>query len=396
MKGGFPPGCLVQGEKEKDAASETAPRAAAADRYFLESLLEDGARVRRIVIQPVPFRVGRRPGADLMLPFESVSKLHAELYREGDVLRLRDLGSTNGTFVNRTRITDAPVRRGDILHFAEFEFRLGAQSQDAGRMEDTSDPETLSLRGERLPRRFEPGTSDLEEMLRTEAVVPVFQRIVSLPGRELAGLEVLGRGRSPSLPEAPAELLRIARSAGLEGRLARLFRRVAAEATRGHAKLPPLFLNCHPGELGQPGLIESLIEVQRIAPGIDLYLEIHEGALANPGQIALLQQELRRLGIGLAYDDFGAGQARLLELAEVPPDFLKFDHRFVHGIDRAVASRRRLLSGLVEAATDLGVSTIAEGIETAEEAEVCAEAGFSHAQGFFFGSPFGPERLGEL
>ena len=382
-------------QEEDEAASKAALACeTATERYFLETLLEDGAPVRRIVIQPLPFRVGRRPGADLMLPFESVSKLHAELYREQGVLRLRDLGSTNGSFVNRTRITNIPVRRGDIIHFAEFEFRLGAQALDAGRTEDESDPDTLSLRGQRLSRRFEPGTTDLEELLRAEAVAPVFQAIVTLPGRTVAGLEVLGRGRSPSLPEAPAELLRIAASGGLEARLARLFRRVAVEAARPYPRLPPLFLNTHPGELGQPGLIESLVDLQQIVPGVDLYLEIHEGALADPAQIAALRQELQRLGIGLAYDDFGAGQARLLELAEVPPDFLKFDRRFVHGLDRAARSRRRILQGLVEAAKDLGVQTIAEGIETAEEAEVCTDVGFSHAQGFFFGRPFGSEGLG--
>jgi EAL domain-containing protein (putative c-di-GMP-specific phosphodiesterase class I) len=100
-----------------------------------------------------------------------------------------------------------------------------------------------------------------------------------------------------------------------------------------------------------------------------------------------LQKRLKELHVGLAYDDFGAGQARLIELAEVPPNFLKFDRRFVNAIDRAALSKRRLLASLVAAARELGVETIAEGVETAAEAEVCLRAGFSHAQGFFFGAP---------
>ena len=97
-----------------------------------------------------------------------------------------------------------------------------------------------------------------------------------------------------------------------------------------------------------------------------------------------LRTQLSRSAVGLAYDDFGAGQARLLELAEVPPHYLKFDMSFVRGIDSAPASRQRMLTSLVSVARDLLVYTVAEGVETAEEADVCMRIGFTHAQGFFF------------
>jgi EAL domain-containing protein (putative c-di-GMP-specific phosphodiesterase class I) len=103
--------------------------------------------------------------------------------------------------------------------------------------------------------------------------------------------------------------------------------------------------------------------------------------------VGRLRTQLSRASVGIAYDDFGAGQARLLELAEVPPHYLKFDMSFVRGIDSAPASRRRLLTSLVSVARDLLVWTVAEGVETAEEADVCMHIGFTHAQGFFFGRP---------
>jgi EAL domain-containing protein (putative c-di-GMP-specific phosphodiesterase class I) len=71
----------------------------------------------------------------------------------------------------------------------------------------------------------------------------------------------------------------------------------------------------------------------------------------------------------------------------VPPHYLKFDMSFVRGIDTAPASRQRLLTSLVSVARDLLVYTVAEGVETAGEAEVCMRLGFTHAQGFFFGRP---------
>jgi EAL domain-containing protein (putative c-di-GMP-specific phosphodiesterase class I) len=116
-------------------------------------------------------------------------------------------------------------------------------------------------------------------------------------------------------------------------------------------------------------------------------LEVHEWAIGNLVMMGELKSRLRDLDVGLAYDDFGAGHARLLELGEVPPDFLKFDIRFIHAIDQAPASRARLLRSLVGAAQDLGVKTIAEGVETQAQAEALVELGCAMAQGYHLGRP---------
>ena len=100
-----------------------------------------------------------------------------------------------------------------------------------------------------------------------------------------------------------------------------------------------------------------------------------------------LKTRLQAIGIGLAYDDFGAGQARLLELGEAPPDLLKFDSRFIRGVDAAAPSRRRLLTSLVKIVKDLGAEPLAEGVETPEEAKACIDIGFTRAQGYFYGRP---------
>ncbi len=380
-----------------EAMSDTPPSIGNATnvRWFLESLVDGGKQLRRLPIHPLPFKIGRRPGLGLTLPSESVSKEHAEIYQQGEDLRLRDLHSTNGTFVNRDRVSDALVRQGDIIHFAEFEFRLGQQTiEEVGTGEESGpEPSTVSLGNQPLPHLFVRGTRELEELLRDGLVEPVFQPIVLLPAGAVAGYEVLGRGRHPGLPSDPSELFRIAASMSMEAQLSQLFRKNALETLGTRSGLPPLFLNTHPSELIQPGLLESLSTLQKVAPNLRLILEIHESALADTAGIADLLKDLTRLGIGLAYDDFGAGQARLLELAEVPPHFLKFDKRFVHGIDQAPPSKRRLLTSLVTLSRDLLVQTVAEGIETPEEAEVCSRVGFTHAQGYHFGRPIGLEQI---
>ena len=163
----------------------------------------------------------------------------------------------------------------------------------------------------------------------------------------MAAYEALGRGRHPQLPESPLELLRIAESIGAAAELSRLFRRKAVELTAQRTDLPTIFLNTHPIEMARPGLLESLEELREVSPQLDLALEIHESVLTRPAAIAELRALLLERNIALAYDDFGAGQARLLELAEAPPHYLKFDRRFVCELDQAPAAKRRLLQSLL-------------------------------------------------
>jgi EAL domain-containing protein (putative c-di-GMP-specific phosphodiesterase class I) len=355
--------------------------------WYLETMAEAG-RLRRVGISNLPFRIGRLPGLDLTLPADSVSKRHAEIYAAGGDLRLRDLGSTNGTFVNRNPIEDAPVHEGDVLHFADFEFRVGRAhgSAVAGLKER---PTTVIPKRRELPHRLAAHTRELRELLRDRMVTMVFQPIVLLPGGPVAAYEALGRGLHPGISdsESPLELFRIARDIEAEAELSRLFRRTAVELARDRGDLPTLFLNTHPIEFERPGLLESLEELREIAPHLDLALEIHESVLKGPAEIAELRALLLERNIALAYDDFGAGMARLLALADAPPHYLKFDRRFVAGLDHAPPGRRRMLQELVSLARDLLVKTVAEGIETEAEWRACAEIGFTHAQGFQLGKP---------
>jgi EAL domain-containing protein (putative c-di-GMP-specific phosphodiesterase class I) len=216
-----------------------------------------------------------------------------------------------------------------------------------------------------------------------------FQPIVSLPSMRVVAYEALGRGRLEGLPESPVELFDLAGALGPEkqAELSRLFRHRAVELVRDRPEPPVLFLNTHPVELESPGLIESLEELRTFAPNVDLILEIHESALTDISFITSLRGRLLEINVGLAYDDFGIGQARLLELAEAPPHYLKFDRKFVRGLDSAPTSRQRLVASLVAAARELLVKTVAEGVETEDEAAACMRAGFTHAQGYHFGRP---------
>jgi EAL domain-containing protein (putative c-di-GMP-specific phosphodiesterase class I) len=369
-------------------AEVAAAHARAHDRtgWFLESRSGDGPALLQTSLDSLPFRIGRASHLSFVVNSPHVSKEHAEIYaRDGD-LRLRDLGSTNGTFLNHEPIADAVLRNGDVLHFGDAEFRI-VQAPPAAEPEE----ETVRTQAHRGPlsQHFGASSQDLRDLLRQEAVTMVFQPIVQVATQLPIAYEALGRGRHPSLPECPEALLDIAGTLGPEAQaeLSRLFRRRAVELVRGRTDFPALFLNTHPAELARPGLLQSLEELRAFAPQVDLVLEIHESTLAHIDFITRLRNQLMEINVGLAYDDFGAGQARLLELAEVPPHYLKFDRAFVNGIDHGPTSRQRFVASLVAAARELRVTTVAEGVETQEEAAACVRAGFSHAQGYLFGSP---------
>ncbi len=355
-------------------------------RWYLESLVEGGRQLRRIAVHPLPFRVGRLQGLGLTLASDSVSKEHAEFSLAAGALRLRDLGSRNGTFVNSSPVDDVVVlREGDIVHFAQVEFRVGRQEIDPEA--ELVEPATVALDAVPLPQRFVEGVQVIPELLRERQVTCLFQPIVTLPSATLAGYEAFGRGLHPSLPPMPLDLFRIATAAEAQAQLSQVFREKAVELASSHPRFPALFLNVHPAELATASLVPALVATREALPQLRLTIEIHEGALADLAAIDGLRTQLSRCGVALAYDDFGSGQARLLELAEVPPHYLKFDMSFIRGVNAAPSPRQRLLTSLVSVARDLLVYTVAEGVETAEEADLCMHVGFTHAQGFFFGRP---------
>ncbi len=376
----------------RERLHEARAAAGAAGLWVLESRLGDDGSLQRTPLQALPFRIGRSAGLQLVLHSAHVSKTHAEIYTDGLALRVRDLGSRNGTFLNREPVKDAPLHEGDVLHVGDHEFRVARDLLEDGEDDD----EGTLVRTAPLSRHFVAGAALVRALLDEGAVTMFFQPIVTLPTARAAAYEALGRGRMEGLPESPVELFGLAGALGpdAQAELSRLFRRKAVELVRDRPEPPLLFLNTHPVELERPGLLESLEELRTYAPQVDLVLEIHESALAQTDFITWLRGRLLEINVGLAYDDFGAGQARLFELAEAPPHYLKFDRRFVTGLDHAPTSRQRLVASLVAAARELLVKTVAEGVETTDEAAACMRAGFSHAQGYHFGRPGPVEKAG--
>jgi EAL domain-containing protein (putative c-di-GMP-specific phosphodiesterase class I) len=155
-----------------------------------------------------------------------------------------------------------------------------------------------------------------------------------------------------------------------------------------------LFVNTHPIEMEDIDLLVlSLRELRESAPERPLVLEIHEASVARSELMRKLRHALTEMRVGLAYDDFGAGQARLVELVEVPPEYLKFDMKLVQRLETASQERIKMTASLVQMVRELGIQPLAEGIETEGDHEICRQMGFTCGQGFFYGRPAQPKAL---
>jgi EAL domain-containing protein (putative c-di-GMP-specific phosphodiesterase class I) len=225
-----------------------------------------------------------------------------------------------------------------------------------------------------------------------QAVLPHYQAILDLGTRSPIGYEVLGRSRLFGLQTAES-MFSAAAALNMEAELSRALRSAGVRDAAKLGRPQRIFLNTHPREMDDlPVLGLSLRELREFAGERRLTLELHEGALTCVRQMRELRALLSDLSIELAYDDFGAGQGRLVELVEVPPDYLKFDMGLIQQIDVASQERQRMLASLVQMAKDLGIVVVAEGVETAGEDAFCREIGFDCAQGFLYGKPMIPER----
>lgn len=356
------------------AVSSAEPQQATTSVWVLYGYLTEGGLPQQVRVQGQPFTIGREPGNTLCVSNGTVSGSHAELLTAGSELLLRDLNSTNGSLLNGRRIHGVEVLKdGDILHFGNVMFTVRSEMPRTANATVASD-----AAGDAIAQ------VQFDKLISRPGIEPHFQPIVDLSTGKFTGFEVLSRSHFIGL-ETPAKMFRVAAQRTSEAALSRVCRLEGMRVSTRLDRNMLYYLNTHPAELDTPELIPSIRDLRERHPNARIMLEVHESAVTSIGYLKELRAALNDLHVGLAYDDFGSGQARLTELIAVPPDVLKFDVKLVRGLTTVSDAARNTIGGLIRIVKELNVIPLAEGIETVDESAICQELGFELAQGFLFG-----------
>jgi diguanylate cyclase (GGDEF)-like protein len=162
--------------------------------------------------------------------------------------------------------------------------------------------------------------------------------------------------------------------------------------------LVPVAVNLSAGQFARAGLVDEITQLlgQYQLPAHCLQLEITEGVLLHESSdLARNLARLREMGIRISIDDFGTGYSSLSYLHRFPIDELKIDKSFVQNI-RADAGEAPLIRAIIGIARDLGLSLVAEGVETLAQAEFLQAQGCDELQGYYFFHPMPDEQFAAL
>lgn len=214
-----------------------------------------------------------------------------------------------------------------------------------------------------------------------------FQPIVSLSSRHVYAYEALMRTREPTLPD-PGSVLDAADRLGRREELGRRIRALAAQAFTNGPKDSLLFVNLHALDLLDPILASTESPLTCMAHRV--VFEITERAAVDEiKDIRARIAGLRALGFRIAVDDLGAGYAGLTSFALLEPEFVKLDMSIVRGANSSPI-KQKLIGSITTMCQDMGISVVAEGIETVEERDTLTRLGCNLLQGYLFARPGPP------
>jgi predicted signal transduction protein with EAL and GGDEF domain len=243
---------------------------------------------------------------------------------------------------------------------------------------------------------------DLTAALSTDQLSLALQPKVQVTTGLVRGAEALVRWNHPRHgPLPPLQFIEAAERTGL---IFDLGLRVLRDACRisnslsGNGQGFSIAVNVSPRQLAHPHFLSSFLETidRESAAPETLAIEVTESAAMTGGESLLESlRSLRRCGIGIAIDDFGTGFSNLASLSALPADTLKIDRSLVTGVDQGEKAGA-LLDIPVQLGRALGLTTVAEGVETTEQYRRVSDLGCDLVQGYFTGRPVSPVQFMDL
>ncbi|HEX9904497.1 MAG TPA: EAL domain-containing protein [Propylenella sp.] len=240
---------------------------------------------------------------------------------------------------------------------------------------------------------------DLRQAIATGGFDIHYQPVVHLRSMKMTGLEALLRWTHPVHGVVPpSKFIPVAEEAGL---ISEIGRWVLREATRDATKWPPhlkVSVNLSAAQFAQGDIVEDIREAMSRA-GLRperLVVEITESLLLteNMGTVDTLNR-LKALGVGIAMDDFGTGYSSLSYLRKYPFDRIKIDRAFVNSAGHGDQSAA-IIRTIVQLGASLGMTTVAEGVETEEHLNMLLAAGCPEGQGYLFSRPVPRDQVFEI
>ncbi len=262
------------------------------------------------------------------------------------------------------------------------------RSKDAGRNAVTVFDASML---ERIARRVE-----LERRLRRALsagqIVAYYQPVVQLPSGNVIGFEALARWEDDERMVSPSEFIPVAEESGLIVALGAFMLDEACRSLAHWRRTIPggeglyMSVNLSPRQVRESDIVDTVAEtlVRHDLPGDALWLEITESVMMEDSvSTAGVLVGLRSLGVRLSVDDFGTGFSSLSTLKRFPVSGVKIDRSFVSGLGHH-QSDSSLVAAIVAMASALGLVTVAEGVETNDQARRLLELGCTEAQGYMF------------
>jgi EAL domain-containing protein (putative c-di-GMP-specific phosphodiesterase class I) len=237
--------------------------------------------------------------------------------------------------------------------------------------------------------------NDLRRALRENELFVVYQPVLDLATRAVAGVEALVRWRHPQRGLVPpGDFIGVAEECGLIDEVGAQVLEMACrqfmlwQDSLGNQAPRQLAVNLSRAQLKRAGLVDdvrAVLQAHGMSPGA-LQLEVTESLAAQDERVQTTLRELKDLGVRLALDDFGTGYSSLACLHQMPVDTVKIDRSFVKHAE-TIEYHRVLIEATIRVAHTLGMTTVAEGIETEGQADLMLALDCDRGQGFLFSRP---------
>ncbi|MCA9665756.1 MAG: EAL domain-containing protein, partial [Myxococcales bacterium] len=224
----------------------------------------------------------------------------------------------------------------------------------------------------------------LDSCIRERAFRMVYQPLVDVRDRSIFAYEALCRCTMEQLRN-PHMLFNVAEQGDRIWPLSRVLRRMTCEAIPSLPEGRLMFINVHPRDFDDPQLLQP--EPWLVEHADRIVLEVTERAtITDFDDFRRNMEVLREHGVRIAVDDLGSGYAALSSVAELQPDFIKFDMTLIRDIHESPV-RQNLLRNMISFARDMNAGVIGEGVEIVEELDTLVDLQCTYVQGYYFAKP---------